>query len=122
MKTLIPPAKEAPTFVIDGNKVGTWPELVGSINAFIPQSECQGSSLDALDDILYGGYGTPDKFIVVWRASEASRKALGYEATKAFYKQLPNFEQLYEAGHITTLFDMVVEIFRGHDNIELRLE
>ncbi len=122
MKTLIQSAKDAPTYVIDGNKASTWPQLVNSINAFIPQSEWQGNSLDALDDILYGGYGTPDRFTIVWKASETSREALGYEATKAYYKHLPNFEQLYEAGHITTLFDMVVGILRSHENIELRLE
>jgi RNAse (barnase) inhibitor barstar len=122
MKTLIPSAKEVPTYVIDGRKAVAWPDFVNSINAFIPNSEWQGNSLDALDDILYGGYGAPDRFIVVWTASEASRKALGYEATRDYYKRLPDFDQLYEAGLITTLFDMVVGIFRGHENIELRLE
>jgi len=122
MKTLISAAKEAPMFVIDGSQVNTWLKLVSSINSFIPASEWQGNSLDALDDILYGGYGTPDSFVIVWGASETSRKALGYEATKSYYARLPNFEQLYEAGHISTLFDMVVGIFRGHPNIELRLE
>ena len=94
MKTLIPSAKEAPTYVIDGSKATTWPELVSSINEFIPQSEWQGNSLDALDDILYGGYGTPDSFTVIWKASETSREALGYEATRDYYKRLPDFEQL----------------------------
>lgn len=122
MKTLIHSATEVPTYVIDGDKASTWPELVKSINSFIPQSEWQGNSLDALDDILYGGYGTPDSFVIVWDDSETSREALGYEATKSYYARLPNFEQLYKAGHIQTLFDMVVGIFRGHPNIELRLE
>lgn len=122
MKTLISTVKEAPTFVIDGSQVNTWPELVDSINSFIPDSEWQGNSLDALDDILYGGYGTPNSFAIVWENSERSRKALGYEATKSYYARAPNFEQLYEAGHIQTLFETVVSIFQGHPNIELRLK
>lgn len=122
MKTLIPSAKEASIYVIDGSRAVTWPQMVDSINAFIPNSDWQGNSLDALDDILYGGYGTPDKFTVIWKASETSRKALGYEATKAYYQRLPNFEPLYEAGHLKTLFETLVEIFQSHDNIELRLE
>ena len=122
MKTLIPSAKETPTFVIDGSQTHSWPDLVAAINAFIPKSTWRGNSLDALDDILYGGYGTPDRFVVVWQASEVSRVTLGYEATKSHYKNLSDFDQLYEAGHLTTLFSSVVDIFRGHPNIELRLE
>ncbi len=112
---------EIPVSLIDGGKIRTWPDFVASINALIPQAQWQGRSLDALDDILYGGYGMPDRFIVVWIASDVSRRALGLEATRAFYK-LPDFQQLYEAGQIKTLFEMVVDIFKGHDTIELRLE
>ena len=122
MKTLVASAKETPTFVIDGRRINSWPDFVAAINAFIPHSTWQGGSLDALDDILYGGYGTPDRFAVVWQASEISRVMLGYEATKFYFKNLPNFDQLYEAGHLTTLFNSIVDIFRGHSNIELRLE
>lgn len=100
----------------------TWPKLVSSINSFTPDSEWQGNSLGALDDILYGGYGTPDSFVIVWEASETSRKALGYEATKSYHARLPNFEQRYEAGHIQTLFETVVGILRSHPNTDLRLE
>ncbi len=113
---------EIPVYLIDGDKIRTWPQFVASINAIIPQAEWQGRSLDALDDILYGGYGMPDKFIIIWKASDVSRQALGLEATRSFYKNLPNFEQLSEAGHIKTLFEMVVDIFKGHDTLDLRLE
>ena len=122
MKTLIATETQVPTYVIDGSKVHTWPEMVASINAFIPHSQWKGESLDALDDILYGGYGTPDKFVILWKASEVSRQALGLEATQSYFKNLPDFQKLYEAGHLKTLFEMLADIFRGHDNIELRLE
>lgn len=122
METLTALRTQIPTYIIDGSEAHTWPDIVAGINAFIPDSAWQGSSLDALDDILYGGYGTPEKFVVVWRDSDASRRTLGLEATQVFYKNAPNFQQLYEAGHVKTLFETLVEIFKGHENIELRLE
>lgn len=106
METLTAPRTYIPTYVIDGSKARTWPEIVASINAFIPDSKWQGNSLDALDDILYGGYGTPEKFIVIWKASDISRQMLGLEAAH-FHKNL---------------FETIVEIFGGHENIELRLD
>lgn len=82
------------TCVIEGNKIHAWPDFVAGINAIIPQAQWQGRSLDALDDILYGGYGMPDRFVVVWKASEVSRRALGLEATREFHENLPDFERL----------------------------
>ena len=113
MKTLTAPRTQLPTYVIDGSKARSWPEIVASINAFIPNSAWQGNSLDALDDILYGGYGTPENFVVVWKASEVSRQALGPQETSSLFNNMPRSQ---------TLFDMLVEIFEGHENIELRLE
>lgn len=112
--------------MIDGSKARTWPEIVASINAFTPDSEWRGNSLDALDDILYGGYGTPEKFIVVWKASEVSRQALGSEETLLYFKNMPAVHDLDTAGQINsrsqTLFEALVEIFESHKNIELSLE
>ena len=126
METLTAPRTQVPTYIIDGSKAHTWPEIVASINAFIPNSEWQGNSLDALDDILYGGYGTPDKFIVIWKASEVSRKTLGLTETLAHFKNMPALQHLDAAGQMNprskTLFEVLVEIFEGHDNIEFRLE
>ena len=126
MKTLIASEKEIPTYVIDGSKARTWPEVVASINAFIPNSEWRGNSLDALDDILYGGYGTPEKFIVIWKASEVSRQALGLKETHSYFKDMPTVLYLDKAGQVgprsKTLFEVLVEVFKGHENSELRLE
>jgi hypothetical protein len=113
---------DRPVFVIEGSRIITWQDLVSDINAFIPESIWQGNSLDTIDDILYGGYGTPDAFVVVWRSSELSRQRLGYDATKRYHSRVQNFDERYRQGHIQTLFDTMVEIFQGHENIELRLE
>ena len=126
MEALTAPRTQLPTYVIDGNEARTWPKIVASINAFIPNSTWQGNSLDALDDILYGGYGTPEKFIVIWKASEVSRRALGLEETLSHFKNMPIVLHLNQTGQINphprTLFEVLIEIFKGHENIELRLE
>lgn len=118
--TLAPPLKRS--YDIDGSRIAVWADFVKAINALLPDAHWQGNSLDALDDILSGGYGTPDRFVVIWKDSEASRRALGYEATARFYERLPDFEALYRVGTLKTLFETVVEILQGHDTIELRLE
>lgn len=126
METLTAPRTQIPIYVIDGSEAHTWPEIVASINAFIPNSEWQGNSLDALDDILYGGYGTPEEFIVIWKASEASRQALGPKETLSHFKNMPTIKYLNAKGDFAfqprTLFEVLVDIFEGHENIELRLE
>ena len=109
MKTLLASEIQAPTYIIDGSEIHNWSDMVASINAFIPDADWKGNSLDALDDISSGGYGTSDKFVVLWKASEVSRQVLDLESPHYFYDN-------------KTLFETLVDIFEGHENIELRLE
>ncbi len=126
MEALTASRTQVPVYVIDGSEARTWPEIVASINAFVPNSEWQGNSLDALDDILYGGYGTPEKFVVLWKSSAVSRQALGPEETLSYFKNMPIVLHSNSKGQINprpgTLFEVLIDIFKGHDNIELRLE
>jgi len=93
-----------------------------------------GESLDAFDDLLYGGFGTLNNNAtvkVLWTNIALSRKALGYETTKAYYltKLQPGspFNKQHftaklkelEAGVGETYFDIVVEILSEHSNIML---
>jgi RNAse (barnase) inhibitor barstar len=92
-------------------------------------------NLDALDDILWGGFGTPDDgFILVWKNSDRSRAVLGYDETIGqLQKRLERCHPL-SRRHVErelgaakrrvgpTVFDWLVEIFHDHENIELRLE
>lgn len=95
-----------------------------------------GHSLDALNDILYGGFGVyypGEPVIVVWNNFVKSKKDLGPEETKRLYqmkidKGYPYNVKLFqeklaelENGKGQVLFDIIVEIFRDHNNIELRL-
>lgn len=89
-----------------------------------------GESLDALNDLLFGGFGVmaahPDEGLrVVWRDHALSREALGVEATRAWYEQKlarPGFDAAgirrrladLEAGTGPTYFDLVLEVFADH--------
>lgn len=95
-----------------------------------------GHSLDALDDMLHGGYGAlhgDAPVRVVWTQSEASRAALGLLATRAWLQakldapgpfdrvRLGRELAALEAGNGTTFFEIVLAIFATHPNITLEL-
>jgi len=95
-----------------------------------------GRNLDAFNDILYGGFGTPeDGFVLVWKNHELSRERLGYEETARSWKTVRPWdasaaESLREKTRDAeerrgpTLFEDIVSIIRdeAHRDIELRLE
>jgi RNAse (barnase) inhibitor barstar len=96
-----------------------------------------GHSLDALNDILYGGFGVfePDEqIVVIWRNFRSSREALGEKETLASYQKKieighPYNVKLFEEkirevrkGNGPLLWHIVLEIFRDHKNIDLQLE
>jgi hypothetical protein len=83
--------------------------------------------LDAFDDVLRGGFGTPEGgWILRWRNSESSRKALGHEAAARWLEQSlstshpsnrPRVRDRIDSarrGEGPTLFDEIVEIIRDH--------
>ena len=71
-----------PTYEIDGNDFSTLEEFYGVVSrVLIPKVEW-GHNLDAFNDILRGGFGTPDGgFILRWSNSNISRERLGYQET-----------------------------------------
>ncbi len=88
-------------------------------------------TLDALNDILRGGFGKTEageSLHIRWLNSEKSRRDLGYEATAAYYEKLlerahpsnrAQLEQkLSEAreGKGATLFDIVTALIRREDS------
>jgi RNAse (barnase) inhibitor barstar len=96
-----------------------------------------GHSLDALNDILYGGFGVfepGEQVLVLWHNATKSKKDLGIEETRKNYQMkidvgYPYNVKLFEDklaelenGTGQTLFDIIIEIFHDHKNIELRLE
>ena len=127
---------------IDGSKFSTLEEFY----AHFSERALNGypvNNLDAFNDVLRGGFGTPeDGFILVWENHAQSKASLGYEET---IRQLrirkerchPDNVQYVEEdiqeaekGVGETVFDWLVEIIQEHcargseesDDIELRLE
>eukprot|EP00004_Rigifila_ramosa_P011421 TRINITY_DN243_c0_g1_i1.p1 TRINITY_DN243_c0_g1~~TRINITY_DN243_c0_g1_i1.p1 ORF type:complete len:100 (-),score=24.93 TRINITY_DN243_c0_g1_i1:54-353(-) len=96
-----------PEIIIDGS---TFDSVDGFYSAFERAAKITsswGRNLDAFNDVLRGGFGTPDGgFVIVWKSSKRSQQLLGGK------------------------FDTLVEIIRDHgvggdegaDNVGLRLE
>ncbi len=121
---------------IDGRAITGIDSLYAEFNrVFMAGEDWQlGPSLDALDDLLYGGYGALHGHAtatVAWRDIALSRVALGVDATCAWLQaklQQPGTfnadvirRQLdaLERGEGQTYFEIVMEIFAGHPRITL---
>jgi len=93
-----------------------------------------GNSLDALNDLLYGGFGAingNEPVRLIWENLDVSKSALGYETTRAYYQQKLKPDSIFnkmlfqeklkalEEGTGETYFDVVIAIFSEHPNIEL---
>jgi hypothetical protein len=121
---------------IDGAAITDIASLYIEINRVFMAGESWqlGPSLDALDDLLYGGYGAlrgHATATVVWRESNHSRTALGRDTTRAWL--LAKLERpaafntdalvrqlaALDHGEGQTYFEIVLEIFAAHPNITL---
>jgi hypothetical protein len=135
-------AEEAlPVLEIDGSR---FDDLTGFAREFsrLLDDHVWHGNLDAFNDILRGGFGTPGQgFVLRWAHSDASRRALGWDATVEWLEKnlltchpsnRPRVEAELAAarrGEGTPLFDWIVEIVRIHgpggdeadDNVRLDL-
>jgi RNAse (barnase) inhibitor barstar len=115
------------TYTIDGAAFKTLEEFYDEISAKLIPGAKWGKNLDAFDDILYGGFGTPDEgFVLVWLNSEMSRERLGYpETIRHLEKRLDRCHpdnipyvaaELATAklGEGSTVFDWLVDIIKAH--------
>ena len=70
-----------PVLVIDGSRFDDLEGFAREFTLLLDGYQWRGN-LDAFNDILRGGFGTPEGgFILQWRHSNRSRAALGYSAT-----------------------------------------
>ena len=117
---------DLPVLVIDGSKFEDFEGFTREFSLLLNNYRWHGG-LDAFNDILRGGFGTPEGgWVLRWLDSDRSRGALGYPATaKRLEALLPRvhptnrerFQQRLEAaqrGDGPTLFDEIVEIIREH--------
>ncbi len=126
---------------LEGARFDDFDGFVQEFSRHLDDFEWHGS-LDAFNDILRGGCGTPDGgFEIQWVDSAHSRRALGWPATIRWLEEaltrchashIPSLtRQLeharYEEG--TTLFDWIIDIIQVHcpggseaaDNVRLVL-
>ena len=76
-------------FTIDGDHFTNIEGFYDEIGMILIPGVSWGKNLDALADILSGGFGTPDEgFIVVWKHSTQSRQVFGYQATLDYLQKL----------------------------------
>ena len=131
------------SYRIDGERFSTLEEFYEEISRVLIPGAGWGHNLDAFNDILRGGFGTPDEgFILIWQNSQVSKKRLGYSETvhllqrrlerchptarRSVKAQLRNAQNNKGA----TAFDWLVEIIRVHgiegneaeDNVILKLQ
>ena len=125
------------TLRLDGRRIHGIASFYDEINrVFMAEEDWQlGTSLDALDDMLRGGYGAlqgAETAQVIWVEHAASAEALGVEVTRAqLLAKLedPRFDRAaaqrkldhLEAEGGPTYFDTVLEVFSAHPRIELIL-
>ncbi|MCD8081750.1 MAG: barstar family protein [Bacteroides sp.] len=81
----------AKTFIIDGNNIHDIPSFYEEINrVFMPEEDGKlGESLDALSDMLYGGYDEiegNEEVYLIWKDFEKNRTDLGWELTRNDYR------------------------------------
>jgi RNAse (barnase) inhibitor barstar len=117
----------ATEYVIDGSRITSLETFYDEIGRVLIPGYQWGRNLDAFDDVLSGGFGTPDEgFTLKWSHSTASKEKLGYPET---VRQLEirlqrchpsNQEDVRRklsdahAGVGATVFDWLVEIIRNH--------
>jgi len=66
------------TYEIDGRNFSTLDGFYDEVSRVLVPGATWGRNLDAFDDVLYGGFGTPeDGFVVIWKNHDLSREALG---------------------------------------------
>lgn len=128
------------SFVINGENFSDYQGFTREFSLQVLSNKyIWNGSLDALNDILRGGFGDideDDKLEITWKNSDKSIIELGYEET------IKRLNEKYEKCHPTnkefilqeiihaknnkgpTVFDWIVEIINEHENknITLKLE
>ena len=131
-----------PTITIDGTKFANLAEFFSHFQAQALGGAKWGTNLDAFNDVLRGGFGSPEGgFILVWENHELSKDQLGYKETqRQLRRRLKSCHPeniarvqaelaLAASGHGSTVYDWLLGIIRTHgpggeeqeDGIELVL-
>ena len=130
------------TYEIDGTNFSTLEGFYDEISQSVIPGAAWGRNLDAFNDILRGGFGTPaNGFTLRWKNHDISRHSLGYrETVRQLEKTLQRCHptnrnavraelDLARANQGPTVFDWLLEIIAIHseggeeseDNVQLDL-
>lgn len=127
------------TIIIDGDLIHDIPSFYDEINRVFMDGEDWklGPSLDALDDMLYGGYGLikgDETVQLIWKNHRKNEADLGIELTRAYYGEKLKSPSVFNTGFVQkkleelengtgqTYFEIIMEIISEHKNIELILQ
>ena len=122
--------------VIEGGNIRDIAGFYEEINRvfMVGESWTLGPSLDALNDMLYGGYGVlvgMETAIIEWRDMAETRSALGVDATLAFLEERAALRPMFNGspvedqvaalrlGHGKTYFDIVMDVFADHAHLSI---
>ncbi len=118
--------RDLPVLIVDGTRFSDLDGFAREFSRLLSGYTWRGN-LDALNDVLRGGFGTPEHgWVLRWVGSETSRTALGHpETARRLERLLPSVDpsnraavtaRLDEArrGEGPTLFDEIVAIIRDH--------
>jgi hypothetical protein len=116
------------TYEIDGRRFSTLEGFFEEIDRVLIKEAFWGHNLNAFNDILRGGFGTPEGgFTLVWSHHEVSRERLGHAETARGWEQglaaatdpdwrrrMGHALRLARAGAGPTIFDDLVRIILEH--------
>lgn len=114
-------------FVLDGSRFSTLEGFYEEISTVLIPGVAWGRNLDAFNDILRGGFGTPaEGFVLRWSQSAMSRATLSYpETVRQLEARLGRCHPsnraevaeklaLAESGKGQTVFDWLIQIIEVH--------
>jgi RNAse (barnase) inhibitor barstar len=118
---------EKVVYEIDGKSFSTLEGFYDEVSKVLIPGADWGRNFDAFNDILRGGFGTPENgFVIRWKNSEISRKRLGYRETirvlKRSLSRCDSTSREYLSGEMqkakaqigSTVFDWICEIILKH--------
>jgi RNAse (barnase) inhibitor barstar len=120
-------------FIIDGEKFSDLDGFYDHVGDILCPGISWGRNLNALNDILRGGFGVfeyGEPVEIHWHISDKSMRDLGWDATikqlrsvlaKCEPSSRPTFQSLItdaENNHGQTVFDWIVDVFMSHDHID----
>lgn len=118
---------ELKTYELDGQDFTTLEGFYDVVSRVLIPGVSWGRNLDAFNDVLRGGFGTPaGGFVLRWKDAATSRQRLGYAETvrqlrrtlvgchPSNKKEILAEIKAAERGEGPTVFDWLVEIIRDH--------